>query len=192
MKFLGVKVGAYHVCLWCSGKCYRDVLSVQHHMLDKGHQKMIFDGETLLEYADFYTFEGEDEEDEDEDFEVISDEETDNRIVTYNKNRFTSTLTDENFELVLPSGIKIGHRSLSRYYKQSFGHRSLEMKQRNNVTIKDKYKAIASNSAYNHTEIQKQRKDMAYLQRWKSKMSAKLGWEANKLQKHFRRQDLCF
>lgn len=149
MKFLGVKVGAYHVCLWCSSKCYRDVLSVQHHMLDKGHQKIRFEGETLLEYADFYTFEGEDEEDEDEDFEVISDEETDNRIVTYNKNRFTSTLTDENFELVLPSGIKIGHRSLARYYKQSFGHRSLEMKQRNNVTIKDKYKAIASNSAYN-------------------------------------------
>ena len=41
-------------------------------------------------------------------------------------------------------------------------------------------------------EIKKQRKDLAYFQRWKAHWNAKLGWEANKLQKHFRRQDICF
>ncbi len=47
------------MCLWCSGKCYRDVGAVGRHMSDRGHQKMRFEGETLLEYADFYSFEGE-------------------------------------------------------------------------------------------------------------------------------------
>jgi hypothetical protein len=42
------------------------------------------------------------------------------------------------------------------------------------------------------SEIQKQRKDLAYFQRWRAKFSAKVGWESNKLQKHFRRQQVTF
>jgi len=33
---------------------------------------------------------------------------------------------------------------------------------------------------------------MAYFQRWSAKMHANLGVETNKLQKHFRRQDIIF
>jgi hypothetical protein len=45
---------------------------------------------------------------------------------------------------------------------------------------------------FKEAEVQKQQKDMAYFKRWSAKMHAKLGWKANKLQKHFRRQDICF
>lgn len=67
---------------------------------------MLHEGESLLEYADYYDYstsypEGEGiEADPDAEVEV-------NRI------------DDDCFQLVLPSGAKIGHRSLARYYKQS-------------------------------------------------------------------------
>ena len=69
LKFLGIKVGVYHVCLWCSNRVYRDLSSVQKHMSDKGHQKMKFEGETLLEYADFYTYDGE----TDDEYDILNE-----------------------------------------------------------------------------------------------------------------------
>jgi hypothetical protein len=224
LKFLGVKVGAYNVCLWCSSKCYRDLQSVQKHMFDKGHQKMKFEGETLLEYTDFYEYEGDASIDEEE-YDVANDLEitTISRVTSSTFDNSFSNDGEDAYEIVLPSGAKIGHRSLFKYYKQSFGHRNLELKQKNNLTVRDKYKAIGSNQNYSGrlpppllpvyifrrfcsfglvyynilkhfkvTDIQKQRKDLAYLQRWKSNWHTKLGWQSNKLQKHFRRQDLTF
>ena len=141
MKHLGMKLGVYHVCLWCSSKCYGDLLSVQKHMLDKGHTKMKFQGETLLEYADYYTYEG--DTTIDEEYDIIDSDAFDS---TKNSSGLEEGVTGEDaaFELVLPSGMKVGHRSLFKYYKQSFGHRNLEMKMYNNQTLKDKYRAIAS------------------------------------------------
>ena len=165
LKFLGVKLGVYHVCLWCSSKCYRDLLSVQKHMTDKGHQKMKFEGETLIEYADYYTFDDEeDSEDEEEADDTIDDEFDIVNKSSLNESRLSkftgntgedeslaTAYNDESYELCLPSGARIGHRSLFRYYKQSFGHRSLELKQRSNVTLKDKYKAIACGGSFSRT-----------------------------------------
>jgi pre-60S factor REI1 len=156
VKFLGIKVGVYHVCLWCSTKCYRDLLSVKRHMSDKGHQKMKFEGETLLEYADFYSFDSDDENEDDEDYEMLNESsycmgDSEKSLALYGENGSaeSSDLNDENYELVLPSGARIGHRSLFKYYKQSFGHRNLEIKKHNNLSLRDKYKAIAANGAYN-------------------------------------------
>ena len=125
-------------------------------MFDKGHQKMKFEGDTLIEYADFYTF------DDEEDNETIDDEYDIVNKSALNESRLSkvSSTSDDNdndnedsyeseiYELCLPSGARIGHRSLFRYYKQSFGHRNLELKQRSNISIKDKYKAIACGTAY--------------------------------------------
>jgi len=197
LKFLGIKLGTYHVCLWCSSKCYRDLLSVQKHMLDKGHQKLRFEGETLLEYADYYEYEDDEDGTIDDDYDIVNRSDINNEsrlsvMTNFSENEQGAAIGDENYELVLPSGARIGHRSLFRYYKQSFGHRNLELKQKNNISVKDKYKAIANGGIYNPVEIKKQRKDLAYFQRWRAKMSAKMGWEANKLQKHYRRQDITF
>jgi pre-60S factor REI1 len=150
MKFLGTKVGAYHVCLWCSSKVYRDLGAVQKHMRDKGHQKIWFEGDTLLEYVDFYSFPG----DEDDEYDIVNQSTADMTVIsTFTDGEGESGEAggdpgDELFELVLPSGNRIGHRSLFKYYKQSFGHRNLELKQKSNVSLRDKYKAIASHGAY--------------------------------------------
>jgi len=118
-------------------------------MFDKGHLKVKFEGETLIEYADFYTFDGENTIDE---YDVINESDMNESRLSklssaYDDDQQTE-VDDETFELVLPSGATIGHRSLFRYYKQSFGHRNLEQKQRSNLTIKDKYRAIANGTAY--------------------------------------------
>ena len=157
VKFLGVKLGVYHVCLWCSGKCYRDLLSVKKHMIDKGHQKIKFEGDTLLEYVDFYTFDDQDESME-EDFELVNesnftliDSDMNSSSVALTKttiSKIEPTEFENEYELELPSGARIGHRSLFKYYKQSFGHRNLELKKSNNLTVRDKYLAIAGNGAY--------------------------------------------
>ena len=151
LKFLGIKLGVYHVCFWCSSKCYRDLLSVQRHMADKGHQKLKFEGDTLIEYADFYSFgDDDDEETIDDEYDIVNKSAlSESRLSKISSDEDNGDSYDEEmFELCLPSGARIGHRSLFRYYKQSFGHRNLEMKQRNNISIKDKYKAIALGGTY--------------------------------------------
>lgn len=193
LKFLGVKLGVYHVCLWCSSKCYGSLDAVQKHMADKGHYRMKFEGETLLEYVDYYLYEG--DTTIDDEYDIINESDmNESRLSNASTRREVAAfLEDESYELVLPSGAKLGHRSLFKYYKQSFGHRALELKFKNNQTIKDKYRAIACGGVLNmQNEIIKQRKDLAYFQRWNAKMGAKLGWETNKLQKHYRRQDITF
>jgi pre-60S factor REI1 len=154
LKFLGIKLGTYHVCLWCSSKCYRDLLSVQKHMLDKGHQKLRFEGETLLEYADYYEYEDDEDGTIDDDYDIVNRSDINNEsrlsvMTNFSENEQGAAIGDENYELMLPSGARIGHRSLFRYYKQSFGHRNLELKQKNNISVKDKYKAIANGGIYN-------------------------------------------
>ena len=56
--FAGEKVGEGHICLWCNekGKAFYTLKSVQQHMMDKGHCKMFFDGDAVLEYSDFYDY----------------------------------------------------------------------------------------------------------------------------------------
>ncbi len=55
---LGEKVGVGHVCLWCNekGKAFQTRLAVQRHMVDKGHCKMLHEGDVVFEYADYYDY----------------------------------------------------------------------------------------------------------------------------------------
>ena len=56
--FLGQKVGEGHVCIWCNerGRSFQTTKAVQRHMIDKGHCKMLHEGDALLEYSDFYDY----------------------------------------------------------------------------------------------------------------------------------------
>ncbi|KAF7793785.1 hypothetical protein EIP86_004906 [Pleurotus ostreatoroseus] len=151
ITYLGEKIAVGNVCIYCNGKGreFRTLDAVRKHMLDKGHCKIAYETEKdRLELSDFYDFSSsypeaakrskkrktvvveEDEEWEDEDgdedmdvdevVDVVSDDESENEDdlpdnqVTYG---------DTNYELVLPSGARIGHRSLRRYYAQSFRFR---------------------------------------------------------------------
>ena len=56
--YTGEKVGEGHICLWCNEKTktFLSVKSVQQHMQDKGHCKMIFEGDAIFEYSDYYDY----------------------------------------------------------------------------------------------------------------------------------------
>ncbi len=58
LRFAGQKVGEGNVCLWCNerGKSFHSTQAVQQHMVDKGHCKLLYEGEALFEYADFYDY----------------------------------------------------------------------------------------------------------------------------------------
>ncbi|CAD5113021.1 DgyrCDS2223 [Dimorphilus gyrociliatus] len=107
LSYLGAKVGEGRMCLWCSehGKSFRSLRAVQNHMTDKQHCKMLHEGDTLLEYEDYYDYSssypenGDNEDPEEIDMNLLD--------------------TENAFEITLPSGAVIGHRSLLRYYKQN-------------------------------------------------------------------------
>ena len=52
------KVGEGHICLWCNAKskAFRTTKAVQQHMIDKGHCKVLHDGDVVFEYADYYDY----------------------------------------------------------------------------------------------------------------------------------------
>lgn len=102
VTYLGVRVGQGHICTWCGhlGRQFPSTEAVQKHMLDKGHCKLFHEGEVLLEYSDFYDYSTSYPDGGDANEEVEQ-----------------NVINDLGFELVLPSGSTIGHRSLNRYYR---------------------------------------------------------------------------
>ncbi|KAJ3504247.1 hypothetical protein NLJ89_g8036 [Agrocybe chaxingu] len=132
------------------GREFRSLDAVRKHMIDKSHCKISFETESdRLEISDFYDFtssypdagsaqskkkaapaSSDDDDEEWEDAEDVGDGEID-EIVDESESDETSsdeddlpggqiTYGDTNYELVLPSGARIGHRSMRRYYAQSF------------------------------------------------------------------------
>ncbi|GAB6022356.1 hypothetical protein CHUAL_006476 [Chamberlinius hualienensis] len=174
--YLDEKVGAGNMCLWCNekGKSFYSTRSAQQHMLDKGHCKMIHEGEALEEYADFYDYsqsypEGTGEANEDE--EVSS-----------------NVLEDEGYQLVLPSGATVGHRSLMRYYRQNLrpARPNANRKMLNNVM--SHYRGLGWTGTTGEAAIRKA-KDLSLMHMKRSKHHMKLGVKANKLQRYFRLQN---
>ncbi|CAF0924408.1 unnamed protein product [Rotaria sordida] len=176
MEYLDEKVGIFHVCLWCNKKSFHDVLSVQRHMTDKGHCKILFDENpnSAWEYVDFYDYSISHPDSNEKNL----DEEIDENI-----------LDATGYELVLPSGKKVGHRTLVRYYRQSLtnrnNERSLELVNR----LKDKYRALGWSGPGTTGEVfQRKVRDLKYMQQWKANQYMKLGVRNNMHQHHFRQQ----
>lgn len=176
LVYLGEKIFAGYMCIWCNntGKAFQSAEAARAHMVDKGHCKMLHEGDALAEYADFYDYSSSypDVDKEDPDAEVEIPE-----------------LDDSDYQLVLPSGNVIGHRSLMRYYKQSLNpNRAVA------VTKSEKLrKVLCQYRALGWTETQKEAvvkkaRDIKYMQRIQAKYSTQLQFKANKLQKHFRAQ----
>ncbi|KAF9050967.1 cytoplasmic protein [Hymenopellis radicata] len=148
IQYLGEKIAVGNVCLYCNGKGreFRTLDAVRKHMLDKGHCKIAYDTEKeRLEFSDYYDFtssypdaESSDDEEGGSDWEDVDGEGNDDDDVDEvvdaedvkrpsRKNKKSDALPDNDltygdsaFELVLPSGARIGHRSMRRYYAQSF------------------------------------------------------------------------
>lgn len=137
-QYLADKVCVGHMCLYCNGKGrgFSTAEAARKHMVDKNHCKIAYDREEdRLELSDFYDFsasypdyqadggggaedaeweDATDSEGGDEDMED-GDEEEDDLPTAANGLRYG----DSELELVLPSGARLGHRSLARYYRQT-------------------------------------------------------------------------
>jgi len=109
LRFLGELIKIQFRCIRCSNSkgSYNTLDAVQKHMISKGHCSMKTELGEILEYSAFYDYSQTypDEVDEDE------------KDVEFEANELNS---NDNWQLVLPSGAIIGHRSLRIYYKQKF------------------------------------------------------------------------
>ncbi|MGH0145841.1 UNVERIFIED_CONTAM: hypothetical protein FKN15_065788 [Acipenser sinensis] len=186
LKYLGEKVGVGNVCLWCNekGGSFYSTEAVQAHMTDKSHCKLFTDGDAALEFADFFDFRSSyPDQKEGGDVEMRDEELPDENNLEYD---------DETLELILPSGAKIGHRSLMRYYKQRFGvSRVVAVAGNRNAVgrVLRQYKALGWSSAMAKDASLSRQRDMQYVQRMKSKWMLKTGMSNNSTkQMHFRAQ----
>jgi len=178
--YLAEKVAKDFICLWCNdrGKTFYSLDSVRKHMKDKGHCKMLHEGIALAEYANYYDY---------------SSSYPDNVEGMDIDEEFEPDLLDgDEYQLVLPSGAVIGHRSLLRYYKQHLNPDRIMTVSKNDKKLHkvlSKYKALGWNKTEQEIATRKAR-DIHMMKRVQAKWAMKLGCKANKLQKHFRAQIL--
>lgn len=178
LSYLAEKVGKSFICLWCNekGKTFYNLRGVRRHMTDKGHTKMLHEGAVLAEYVPFYDYsksypDHEDGKDIDEEMEA-------------------PILEGDEYNLRLPSGNIIGHRSLLRYYKQYFNpNRAVEVSKKSERVqrLLCHYRAIGYDVKTTE-EVAKRARDIHAMKRQQARLYAKLGCKANKLQKHYRPQ----
>lgn len=180
IKYLCEKVGVGYMCIWCNlnGKAFHSVESVQQHMVDKCHCRLFFEGEAALEYAEYYDYSS---SYPDEDDTATSDGGTDNIVIPD-----SSLKISEDLQLVLPSGTKIGHRSLKHTFKQHLP--TLEQRKATLVTrLMAQYRALGWKESGNDGTAIK-RRDEKWALRMKQAKETKLRVKANKFQEHFRPQ----
>jgi pre-60S factor REI1 len=145
ISYLGEKIAVGNVCIYCNGrgKEFRTLEATRKHMLDKSHCKIAYDSEAdRLEISDFYDFtssyptdatkskkskgpssvdeEWEDLDDDGEEVDEILEDSDDSDDSDDSLPDNTITYGDSNLELILPSGARIGHRNLRRFYPQTF------------------------------------------------------------------------
>ncbi|XP_008433012.1 zinc finger protein 622 [Poecilia reticulata] len=184
VRYLGEKVGAGNVCLWCNekGRSFYSTEAVQSHMTDKSHCKLFTDGDAALEFADFYDFRSSYPDRSEGADEGMDEDLPDEKNLEYD---------DETMELTLPSGAKVGHRSLMRYYRQRFGTQRAVVPGRSGNAVGRvlrQYRALGWAGDAGGSVQQRQR-DMQYVQRMKSRWMLKTGMSNNATkQKHFRAQ----
>ncbi|KAK1786711.1 hypothetical protein P4O66_017094 [Electrophorus voltai] len=189
VTYLGEKVGVGKVCLWCNerGRSFYTTEAVQAHMNDKGHCKLYTDGDAALEFADFYDFRSSYPDAKDgDDLEMKGEELPDEKTVEFD---------DETLELTLPSGAKIGHRSLMRYYKQRFGaQRALvpAHSQRAVGRVLKQYRALGWAGEPGKSFVTQQQKDMQYVQRMKAKWLLRMGVSNNVTKQTYFRHQVMF
>jgi len=181
LSYLAGKIFKDFICLWCNdrGKTFFSLEGAKKHMIDKCHCRMLYEGAALAEYVDFYDYSSS-YPDHQEGIDIDEDLGQ------------PDALDGDEYQLVLPSGITIGHRSLMRYYKQRLNpNRAVVMKK----SDRKMHKVLAEYRAIGWTATQQEMakrhaRDLHAMKRIHAKMIQKLGVKANKLQKHYREQVL--
>lgn len=219
IRYLGEKVSVGNICLHCNGKGrqIKSLEAVRKHMVDKGHCKIPYDTESeMMEIVDFYDFRssypeeqqrkmleaaaradrGEAPAEDDED--LLDDEELE----------VGARLGEDEMELILPSGARLGHRSLNKYYRQNVkpeesrdsvlinrllthytDHMGYDLALLKSKARSERGQALVARNEGESRWAQKQTstfKDFRRIEEHK----ARVGQKQNKLQKHYRVQIL--
>jgi pre-60S factor REI1 len=117
IRYLGEKISIGNTCIYCE-KMFHSLESVRKHMLAKGHTKISYEDGPDLEIANFYDFSSLDDDDEEE-VENANEGKEKEGTITNIEHPQALTVTSEGTELILPSGVHIGHRDYKRYYNQN-------------------------------------------------------------------------
>jgi pre-60S factor REI1 len=127
VKYMSEKIGVGNVCIVCNYQG-KSIEAVRAHMLAKKHCSILYESENeKLEISEFYdfssTYQDLDGKQEDGDWEDIDDEE--GFVVGSDDDEEEEeelpqqVSYDDGVELHLPTGVKVGHRSLARYFRQN-------------------------------------------------------------------------
>ena len=181
LVYLGAKVGDGKICLLCnnSSKQFRTIQACQEHMVDKGHCTIEYEGDAMLEYADFYDFSSS-YPDHDESTDI------DQELLT---NMNAMNIDPETMELILPNGVRIGHRALRKYYNQNIMPEQIRHKNRAMITgVNSQYRALGLTGTTLTVAIRKKIEARKTENQHRAYDRMTLGVKANRLQKHFRKQ----
>ena len=180
ISYLCEKVGMYYMCLHCNdkGKTFHSVESVQHHMIDKCHCNVFFEGDAAFEYAEFYDY-TKSYPNRDKTLEAEGDD--------HDPIPEPNVKVNEDLELVLPSGSKIGHRALRQYYKQHLP--TPEQRKSALITrLMSQYRALGWKGYEKGEGGATKLRDVTWAKKMQSARAMKLSVKANKLQPHLRPQ----
>ncbi|CAH4014835.1 zinc finger protein 622 [Pieris brassicae] len=181
LLYLGEKISQGYMCLWCNdtGKTFYSMDAAQGHMIDKGHCKVLHEGIALAEYSDYYDYSSSYPDHADGDEDMVVDEPAG-----------ATTIDADNFQLVLPSGAVVGHRSLLRYYKQNLPASTevvLKKSERKLHHLLGVYRALGW-APKEQAAVAKNARDIHFMKRVQSKWQMKMSMKNNKFQKHYRPQ----
>mmetsp|Transcript_8801 Transcript_8801/g.15981 ORF Transcript_8801/g.15981 Transcript_8801/m.15981 type:complete len:409 (+) Transcript_8801:170-1396(+) len=165
LGYCAEKVKLGHYCLYCQ-KVFKTATGTMRHMVDSGHTKLRYEeGVDLEEFEVFYDFskaneeylgvkgeeEGEGEANANAEGSSSDWSDVDSSDLDYDE--YEEKISAAGFkinhigELVLPSGKTIGHRALTRYYKQRFApedDRTSIVAAKNNIANKFGYDEYGS------------------------------------------------
>jgi pre-60S factor REI1 len=181
VQYLCYKVGEERCCLYCqTSRVFYSIEAIQHHMVDKAHCKLFFEGDSALEFAEFYDY-TKSYSSSAEQGEKIGEEDGDLPVPD------SPLSVNQDLELVLPSGSKLSHRSMKQYYKQRLP--TLEQRTATVVTrLMAQYRAIGWKDGLEGEGTRKRVMDEAWRHRMQQRRQLKLSVKANKQQHHFRPQ----
>ncbi|CRG84006.1 Pre-60S factor REI1 [Talaromyces islandicus] len=229
IRYLHAKIVENHECINCHA-IRSTAAGIRTHMRDKGHCRIAFESEEeQIEIGEFYDFRSTYSDDEDEDMTdgaggvpvTSSDadeagwETDDSSVVSDGESkayRGAQPVYQTDYELHLPSGRSVGHRSLAKYYRQNLhNYPSAEERAARQLAIengeleeeeeepkngRNKNRAVISRAnggmgMIGATDSQKtealssERRERTRAQRSEKKYLAKINRQANS-QKHFR------
>ncbi|CAI4229695.1 unnamed protein product [Auanema sp. JU1783] len=169
LRYLDLKVGAGRCCIYCPDfkARYTNSMDCQKHMRDKEHCKLRRDPESMLELAEFYDYSPMYEELESAPSDVIY---------------------DDGWTLSLPSGAKIGHRSLMVYYRQYMNPFSNPNQVRARSAI-DKAKGLLPALAWTNTtgkQAHQVARDLKFIERYRRRFDLRCKNSSNKARRLFK------